>query len=59
MDGILTDYQFYFIFGSYAVFFIFLSSLTLFYILQFRYYTKRVAILATNPVYDQRKHPNE
>lgn len=45
MDRILSDYQYYFIFLSYGVFFTFFSALFLYYTLKFRYYTQKISIL--------------
>ncbi len=45
MDRILSDYQYYFIFLSYGVFFTLLSAVFLYYTIQYRYYTQKISIL--------------
>ena len=43
MDRILSDYQFYFIFLSYAIFFTFFSGISLYYIYQFNHAKKIIS----------------
>jgi hypothetical protein len=45
MDRILSDYQYYFIFLSYGVFFTFFSAIFLYYTIQYRHYTQKISIL--------------
>lgn len=45
MDRILSDYQYYFIFLSYGVFFSFFSIINLYYVFQYKHNQKLIASL--------------